>query len=206
MGEEVVKKEASREELVKVPGKEGGSNGDGPTMMQRVQELAQAGEMGNLVLTDKEAEGLYAPIDFEAIQVRPDGLIYLPWTFYSKRLRDTFRMQWAMVAMGEPRTAGELVIWGFYLSVKGQIVGMPAMGECRYQSSNRTMSWGDAVEGAKSNALMRLCKNLGIGLELWDRDFVAKWRGENCEQKIVDGKMQWMKKAKGAEEKKEGGK
>ncbi len=201
MSEEVVKGEElvrHKEEFVKVPSRDGGS--EAPTMMQRVQELAEQGKMGNLELTDKEAETLYAPLDPNLIQVRPDGLIYLPWTFYSRRLRDTFRMQWAMVAMGEPRTAGELVIWGFYLSVKGQIVGMPAMGECTYRSNNRTMSWGDAVEGAKSNALMRLCKALGIGLELWDREFGERWKKENAEQKIVEGKMIWVKKIK-----KEGG-
>ena len=193
MGEELVKKE---EGLVKLPEK----RAEGPTMMERVQELAEQGKMGNLEISDKEAETLYAPLDPGLIQVRPDGLIYLPWTFYSRRLRDTFRMQWAMVAMGEPRTAGELVIWGFYLSVKGQIVGMPAMGECTYRSNNRTMSWGDAVEGAKSNALMRLCKALGIGLELWDREFVETWRKENAEQKIVEGKLQWVKKGRKEEE------
>ena len=193
MGEELVKKE---EGLVKLPEK----RAEGPTMMERVQELAEQGKMGNLEISDKEAETLYAPLDPGLIQVRPDGLVYLPWTFYSRRLRDTFRMQWAMVAMGEPRTAGELVIWGFYLSVKGQIVGMPAMGECTYRSNNRTMSWGDAVEGAKSNALMRLCKALGIGLELWDREFVETWRKENAEQKIVEGKLQWVKKGRKEEE------
>ena len=190
----VVKKEEKKEEeLIKIPDK---GKGGASSMMQRVQELAEQGQMGNLTITDAEAAILYAPVPADEILIRPDGHVYLSWTFYAKRLRDTFRMTWAMVSMDEPKMAGELVIWGFYLSIKGQIVGMPAMGECRYQSSNRTMSWGDAVEGAKSNALMRLCKSIGIGLEMWDHEFVDAWRKENAEQKIVEGKMIWVKKRK----------
>ena len=34
----------------------------------------------------------------------------------------------------------------------------------------------DAVEGAKSNALMRCCKDLGIAKELWNPEYVRKWK------------------------------
>ena len=35
-----------------------------------------------------------------------------------------------------------------------------------YSSSN--MVYGKAMEAAKSNALMRCCKDLGVASELWD--------------------------------------
>lgn len=211
MGTEVVKVEEKREEgVVKIPPK---PEKTGPSMLERVQEMAMEGKVGNLVVSDKEAETLFAPVDADAVQIRPDGLVFLTWTFYAKRLRDAFRLQWALIAVDAPKSIGELVTWSFYLSVRGQIVGVPAMGECQYRSGNRTMSWGDAVEGAKSNALMRLAKGIGIGSELWDHEFVEDWRKKHAEQKIVDGKMQWVKKAKvvvtpgiPGEIKKEGGK
>jgi hypothetical protein len=43
------------------------------------------------------------------------------------------------------------------------------------------MTWSDASEGAKSNALMRLCKELGIGRELWTLSFINKWKEEHAE-------------------------
>jgi len=33
-----------------------------------------------------------------------------------------------------------------------------------------------AAEGAKSNALMRCCKDLGIASELWDPNYIRSWK------------------------------
>jgi len=78
-------------------------------------------QAGTLQLTEEQKKILYAPINEEDIEVRPDGLIYLPWMEY----------------------------------------------EC---------------EGAKSNALMRLCKGLGIGTELWKPSFIKQWKEKYAEQ------------------------
>ncbi len=37
-----------------------------------------------------------------------------------------------------------------------------------------------ASEGAKSNALMRCCKDLGISSELWDPRFIRQFRKKHC--------------------------
>jgi len=42
------------------------------------------------------------------------------------------------------------------------------------------MTYATALEAAKSNALMRCCKDLGIASELWDPSFVAQWRQKYC--------------------------
>ncbi len=42
------------------------------------------------------------------------------------------------------------------------------------------MSYATAAESAKSNCLMRCCKDLGIASELWDPSFVRRWVGENA--------------------------
>ena len=41
------------------------------------------------------------------------------------------------------------------------------VGEHTFYSSNN-MVYGKAMEAAKSNALMRCCKDLGVASELWD--------------------------------------
>lgn len=41
------------------------------------------------------------------------------------------------------------------------------VGEHTFYSANN-MVYGKAMEAAKSNALMRCCKDLGVASELWD--------------------------------------
>jgi hypothetical protein len=43
-----------------------------------------------------------------------------------------------------------------------------------------------AIESAKSNALMRCCKDLGIASELWDRRFVRKWKSARAQEIWVE--------------------
>lgn len=44
------------------------------------------------------------------------------------------------------------------------------------------MSVVTAEEGAKSNALMRCCKDLGIASELWDPAFIQHWRATYADE------------------------
>jgi len=161
---------------------------------------------GTLKLTDPQEAALYAPVVEDDIEIRPDGLIYMPWMEYVTRLREAFGMEWAIIPQGMPRLRGDLVIWGFYLIVQGVYCSY-AMGEQLYQPDNRTMSYGDAIEGAKSNALMRLCKGIGISLELWRPKFIKKWIADNAESYICQsgrnkGKTLWRKKGQVVKEEK----
>lgn len=54
--------------------------------------------------------------------------------------------------------------YGLYCS--GRFVAQ-AMGEHTFYSKSN-LAYGKACESAKSNALMRCCKDLGIASELWD--------------------------------------
>ena len=49
---------------------------------------------------------------------------------------------------------------------QAEFVGQ-AIGEHTFYTK-LNLSYGKAVESAKSNALMRCCKDLGIASELWD--------------------------------------
>jgi len=132
---------------------------------------------GNVELTDEQKNILFAPIDETQISIKPTGIVYLSWSFYATRLRLAFGMQWAIIPNGMPVMQNNLVIWGFYLFVKGSLMGY-AIGEQNYIPTNKEMSYTDACEGAKSNALMRLCKEIGIGLELWQQEYVRAWKNK----------------------------
>ena len=41
-----------------------------------------------------------------------------------------------------------------------------------------------ASEGAKSNALMRCCKDLGVASVLWDPIFIAQWKSKYAVEKL----------------------
>jgi hypothetical protein len=116
-----------------------------------------------------------APVDETQICMRPDGIVYLPWVFYADRLRKAFGVSWSLVAGDKPTLEGNQVIWLHHLIVRGCYVSS-SYGQCNYHANNRGMSYGDAIEGAKSDALTRCCKPLGISAELWDPAFVRSWK------------------------------
>lgn len=142
--------------------------------LQKYMESLLPG-VGMLFLKPEEKEILFAPVQDEIIEIRPDGLIYLPWCEYAMRLRQVFGAEWAMIPNGMPYIKTNHVLWGFFLVLRGTLAGF-AIGEQEYFEGNSRMSWSDACEGAKSNALMRLCKERGIGLEMWQPSFVRRWR------------------------------
>jgi len=156
--------------------------------------------VGTLKLTGEEEKILYAPVNPEDVEIRPDGLIYLPWMEYVTRLRKAFGISWGVISAERPVPMGNNLMWPFYLIVRGKLMSGPAIGQQEYHPNNPKMTWGDACEGAKSNALMRLCKGLGISLELWQPKFIKDWIKEYAESyKEYDEKkkkdvIKWRKK------------
>ena len=152
---------------------------------------------GTLEINEEQRKILQEPVKEDKIQIRPDGLVYLSWIEYQSRLDEAFGSAWSLVPQGMPKydRNTNLILWGFYLIIKGKFVDF-AIGQNEYIDTNRTMTYGDAIEGAKSNALMRCCKRLGIGLELWDRDYVEKWKEKYAYKKYDEIKKRylWYKK------------
>ncbi len=163
---------------------------------------------GTIELTEQQRKALFKPVNEQDIEIRPDGLIYLPWVEYVSRLKEAFGLNWSIVPQGMPKHNGDNLIWGFYLIIQGKLAGF-AIGEQEYSADNVYMTWGEACEGAKSNALMRLCKGIGISLELWKPSFVHAWKEKYAESywgtdKYGRKRRFWKKKAFGQlEEKKE---
>lgn len=162
-----------------------------PTQMDIATLLSTVGQ---LETTKAQQEILFAKVDAEDVLIRPDGIVYLDWTFYAERLTTAFPAAWTIVPQGLPQVNGNLVVWGFYLLIRGHLMGF-AIGE--QSRANANMSWGECCEGAKSNALMRLCKGMGMGLELWHKPFIEDWKKNNAEevQAPNGNKKVWKRKS-----------
>lgn len=150
---------------------------------------------GTIKLTDRQISILYAPVNQVDVEIRPDGLVYLPWMEYVTRLREAFGLEWAIIPQGMPKFNKNSIFWGFWLVIQGKLAGY-AIGEQEYIPSNAKMSYSDAVEGAKSNALMRLCKGIGISLDLWKPSYVKAWKEKYAETYYDETKRKklWRKK------------
>lgn len=157
--------------------------------------LETVGTLSDEVVEVARERGLWEPVNDEDVEIRPDGLIYVPWTVYAGRLSKAFPLQWGLVPQGMPKVHGNFVVWGFWLVIRGVLCGF-AIGEQAYQPNNSRMTWTDAVEGAKSNALMRLCKGVGLFPELWTPSYIREWKPKYAEQYTDDrGKRVWRLKS-----------
>lgn len=127
-------------------------------------------------------EALRKSLTMEDIEVKPDGLIYLPEIKYRRVLNRSFGAgAWGLVPRSPTIVTGKLVTREYGLVCLGQLVSV-ARGEQDYFSEQGIPT---ATEGCKSNALMRCCKDLGIGSELWDPVFIKKFKTEYCVERFV---------------------
>ena len=103
-----------------------------------------------------------------------------------------------MAPLGPVETGQGIVSREWVLICFGRFVAT-ARGE---QEFFKPSSAPTANEGAKSNALMRCCKDLGIASELWDPRFIRKFKAGNCVEvwcQGSDGKKRklWRRKDDG---------
>jgi len=84
-----------------------------------------------------------------------------------------------MVPQGDFIVKDGFVCQQFALYADGRFVSS-AWGEQSYDDQKmRFKSLATALEGAKSNGLMRCCKDIGIASELWDPHYIYQWKLQN---------------------------
>ncbi len=129
---------------------------------------------------------LAEPVPPEAVEIKPNGIVFVPGVYYRRQLTRAFGAGgWAIVPRGPARVMGDLVVYPGALFALGRFVS-EAVGECVYRA-NSQMSYASCVEGAKTDALSRCCKDLGMATELWDAAWRNRWMDEYAE-KGNDGK------------------
>ena len=149
------------------------------------------------------AKTLLAPIEPDDIEVKPDGIIYLPEIKYRRILNQAFGPGgWGLAPRGETIVTAKavtreyaLIALGRYtlnatfFSVRSSTEGFfyrlvsVARGEQDYFSPEGIPT---AVEGCKSTALRRCCKDLGVASELWDPRFIRKFLTAHVKEIFVE--------------------
>ncbi|KAJ3067111.1 hypothetical protein HDU99_003623, partial [Rhizoclosmatium hyalinum] len=126
------------------------------------------------------AQVLMAEINEDDVEIKPDGLLYLPEIKYRRILNKAFGPGgWAMVPRGPHTVSQKSLSREYALFCLGRFTAI-ARGEQDCFDMENGMA--TASEGVKSNALMRCCKDLGIASELWDPVFVRDFKSRKCTQ------------------------
>lgn len=127
---------------------------------------------------------LLAPISKEDIEIKPDGLLYLPEIKYRRILNRAFGPGgWGLAPRTESHITPKQISREYALICNGRLVSV-ARGEQDYYGGEEKIT--TALEGCKSNALMRCCKDLGIASELWDPSFIRKWKKDYCDEVFAE--------------------
>jgi genome maintenance protein MGM101 len=141
-------------------------------------------------VTDDQAAILAEDIPDDDLEIKPTGEVYASQVRFRNVLNRAFKpMGWALVPLSPPTIQKEdkTIVQEWALYVGGRYVSR-SWGSADYQPANDRMDWSDALEAAKSNALTRCCKDLGIAEKCWSRKFLDNWIAKNAVKVWVEGK------------------
>ncbi|KAI5288840.1 hypothetical protein KEM54_004802 [Ascosphaera aggregata] len=129
------------------------------------------------------AEVLLQETAVDDVEIKPDGIVYLPEIKYRRILNKAFGPGgWGLVPRGESIVTPKMVTREYALVAHGRLVSI-ARGEQDYFSPDGIPT---ATEGCKSNAMMRCCKDLGVASELWDPRWIRKYKATYAREVFVE--------------------
>ncbi|GKT49581.1 mitochondrial genome maintenance protein MGM101 [Colletotrichum spaethianum] len=169
------------------------SSGGPPYQPQQQQQQQQQGQiidwstsyygLGTQRFSKEVVDILLQPVNPADVEVKPDGIIYLPEIKYRRILNAAFGPGgWGLVPKGEVVVGDKIVTREYALIAEGRFISQ-AQGENTYFALENLPS---AVEGCKSNALMRCCKDLGIASDLWDPVFIRQFKKQHADEVWVE--------------------
>ncbi|KAL4785783.1 mitochondrial genome maintenance MGM101-domain-containing protein [Aspergillus varians] len=129
------------------------------------------------------ADILLAETSPDEVEIKPDGILYLPEIKYRRILNRAFGPGgWGLVPRSESIVTPRTVTREYALVCNGRLVSV-ARGEQDYFSPDGIPT---ATEGCRSNALVRCCKDLGIASELWDPRWIRKYKAQHTREVFVE--------------------
>ncbi|PWN37312.1 Mgm101p-domain-containing protein [Meira miltonrushii] len=161
-----------------------GSNGDVSEKSNSSFDWATSfNGMSTIPFPEKVAQVLEEPVNEDDIEIKPDGLLYLPEIKYRRILNRAFGPGgWGLAPRSETNVSDKVVSREWALICLGRFVST-ARGEQEYFDPSGVAT---ATEAAKSNALMRCCKDLGIAHELWSPRFIRSFKEKKCVEVFVE--------------------
>lgn len=167
-----------------------------PVEPQEIVPVDPFHKLSECKMTDAEIAILNAaPTDAE-LHVRYDGIVYMPGVCIRMRLNAAFGPgQWALKPEGPTQydRENEQFAHDASLWIRGHWIAR-AVGGWRWIVGSK-MTRLDAVECAKTECFRRVCKDIGIGLQLWIPGYCDEWRAEHCETYLNNkGKTCWKMK------------
>lgn len=153
-------------------------------IMLRPEEPGPYAGAGMTKLPEEKANILTAPFKPEEIDILPTGELYITQVRYRSRLTKAFGPGgWCLVPMSDIKTSkkgsGLNLMREFHLTAHGRFLSQ-AFGSQNYYENNADMDYASALDGMKSDALKRCCKDLSIGAECWDAAWAEQFRREYC--------------------------
>lgn len=134
--------------------------------------------LAEVKLTTREEEICNEAVRYADVSIKPTGQPYLSHPVYTRWMNRAFgRTGWGLRPASKPLKSGNSVVQPYVLYIHGTPVAF-AHGEQEYHESNAEQTYGDALESTVASALRRCAKRIGIGLELWDRDWVDTFMAE----------------------------
>ena len=143
-----------------------------------------------LVLTTDESKALQADFPDEAFRggaAGKEALLYIEHAHLRDRLNEVLGLgQWSIIQRNRwgqdfsytdrdgKLIEGTTIYVEAMLCVRGCFVD-EAIGDMAYYPKNQATNYGDAVEGAKTQALRRCAKTLGVGLQAWKKSWCEGW-------------------------------
>lgn len=101
---------------------------------------------------------------------------------------------WGLMPFGSHKIEGGYLCQEYGLFCYGQYVSQ-AYGEQQFDESKfNSRNLSTALEGAKSNSLMRCCKDLGVASELWDPQFILQWLSKYVVKVMCEHQVSKQKK------------
>ena len=123
---------------------------------------------------------LSQPIDPDWVEVRYPDVPYLPGAWYRKVLDEAFGIGgWSLMEASRSHREPDGYVQMYVLKV-GKVPIKKVAGYMRTPGDNEQLSPGIAMEGMRTNAIMRVCKDLGVARELWLPAWCRRWLAEHC--------------------------
>lgn len=140
------------------------------------------------------------------IRIKRDGSLYVLSSFYPDLLNRTFGVGgWNIIPISEPtfiqnQDGSKIVTREFGLYFLGRFMVMGVADGPLYHNVGYKSGLSYAFEFAKREALAFCCKELGMAKNIYEEEFVKKWRDENADTVTCEHlttkltKQMWIKK------------